>query len=235
MEGLFSGVPELMRPGVSENGIWAVNCSLVPPTIGWFGISHSEVPSLDSFTCLRSGLVSYRDAGFGQLGGLESNGFPAAGGMLLLTDGEILAAAPYAFFRLTKLAKADLSVNSISSLTEGSLRFSANSLAALPATRVATPLPAAATCSARHACMPDGGISEVAPCAFFRLTKLARADLSQTPWPPLPSTRVRSPPGLQPGCFSAWLSDAGEISDLMVLDLNRSGLKWRGFSQGFPS
>ena len=212
MEGLFSGVPELMRPGVSENGIWAVNCSLVPLTIGWFGISHSEVPSLDSFTCLRSGLVSYRDAGFGQLGGLESNGFPAAGGMLLLTDGEILAAAPYAFFRLTKLAKADLSVNSISSLTEGSLRFSANSLAALPATRVATPLPAAATCSARHACMPDGGISEVAPCAFFRLTKLARADLSVSLTSGLTKSSLcfsadsLAAPSFNPGAFSAWPS-----------------------------
>ena len=167
---------------------------------------------MDSFTCLRSGLVSYRDAGFGQLGGLESNGFPAAGGMLLLTDGEILAAAPYAFFRLTKLAKADLSVNSISSLTEGSLRFSANSLAALPATRVATPLPAAATCSARHACMPDGGISEVAPCAFFRLTKLARADLSVSLTSGLTKSSLcfsadsLAAPSFNPGAFSAWPS-----------------------------
>ena len=57
MEGLFSGVPELMRPGVSEDGIY----SLVPLIISWLDISHNEVPSLDSFTDLHSGLISYLD------------------------------------------------------------------------------------------------------------------------------------------------------------------------------
>ena len=80
---------------------------------------------MDGFTSLHSGLISCLDAGFGQLGRLESNGFPAAGGMLLLGDGEISEVAPSAFFRLTRLARADLSVNLISGLTGSSLRFSA--------------------------------------------------------------------------------------------------------------
>ena len=132
---------------VSKNRIQAVDCSLVPLTLSWFDISHSEVPSLDSFTDLHSGLISYRDAGFSQLDKLESNSFPTAGGVLLLNNDGISEVAPNAFFHLTKLAKADLSVNSISSLTEGSLRFSADPLAALPSTRVASQLPAAAACS----------------------------------------------------------------------------------------
>ena len=136
-----------MGLGVSESRIRAVDCSLVPLTLSWFDISHSEVPSLDSFTDLHSGLISYRDAGLSQLDKLESNSFPTAGSVLLLNNGGISEVAPNAFFHLTKLAKADLSVNSISSLTEGSLRFSADSLAALPSTRVASPLPAAAACS----------------------------------------------------------------------------------------
>ena len=85
---------------------------------------------MDGFTSLHSGLISCLDAGFGQLGRLESNGFPAAGGMLLLGDGEISEVAPSAFFRLTRLARADLSVNLISGLTGSSLRFSADPLAA---------------------------------------------------------------------------------------------------------
>ena len=76
-----------MGLGVSESRIRAVDCSLVPLTLSWFDISHSEVPSLDSFTDLHSGLISYRDAGFSQLDKLESNSFPAAGGVLLLNDG----------------------------------------------------------------------------------------------------------------------------------------------------
>ena len=147
MEGLFSRVPELMGLGVSESRIRAVDCSLVPLTLSWFDISHSEVPSLDSFTDLHSGLISYRDAGFSQLDKLESNSFPTAGSVLLLNNGGISEGAPNAFFHLTKLAKADLLVNSISSLTEGSLRFSADPLAALSSTRVASQLPAAAACS----------------------------------------------------------------------------------------
>ena len=119
MEGLFSRVPELMGLGVSESRIRAVDCSLVPLTLSWFDISHSEVPSLDSFTDLHSGLISYRDAGFSQLDKLESNSFPTAGSVLLLNNGGISEVAPNAFFHLTKLAKADLLVNSISSLTEG--------------------------------------------------------------------------------------------------------------------
>ena len=143
-----------MGLGVSESRIRAVDCSLVPLTLSWFDISHSEVPSLDSFTDLHSGLISYhsglisyRDAGFSQLDKLESNSFPTAGSVLLLNNGGISEVAPNAFFHLTKLAKADLLVNSISSLTEGSLRFSADPLAALSSTRVASQLPAAAACS----------------------------------------------------------------------------------------
>ena len=130
----------------SENRIWAVDYSLVPLTIGWFDVSHSKVPSLDSFADLHSGLISYRDAGLSRLDRLGSNSFPAAGGILLLSDSEISEVAPCAFFRMTRLARADLSVNLISSLTKSSLRFSA-------------------------------------------------------PWPPLPSAREPSPPGLQPGCL----------------------------------
>ena len=73
--------------GVSESRIQAVDCSLVPLTLSWFDISHSEMPSLDSFTDLHSGLISYLDAGFSQLDKLESNSSPAAGGVLLLNDG----------------------------------------------------------------------------------------------------------------------------------------------------
>ena len=136
-----------MGLGVSESRIRAVDCSLVPLTLSWFDISHSEVPSLDSFTDLHSSLISYLDAGFSQLDKLESNSFPTAGSVLLLNNGGISEVAPNAFFHLTKLAKADLLVNSISSLTEGSLRFSADPLAALSSTRVASQLPAAAACS----------------------------------------------------------------------------------------
>ena len=123
---LSQGFPsELMWLSVSESNIQAVDCSLVLLTLGWL----DRVPSLDGFTALHCNLTSYLDAGFNQLVKLKSNSFPAAVETLLLNDNRISEVAPCAFFHLTRLAKADLSVNGISSLTESSLRLSADSLA----------------------------------------------------------------------------------------------------------
>ena len=84
---------------------------------------------MDGVTALHCNLTSYLDAGFNQLVKLKSNSFPTAVETLLLNDNRISEVAPCAFFHLTRLAKADLSVNGISSLTESSLRLSADSLA----------------------------------------------------------------------------------------------------------
>ena len=83
---------------------------------------------MDGVTALHCNLTSYLDAGFNQLVKLKSNSFPAAVETLLLNDNRISEVAPCAFFHLTRLAKADLSVNGISSLTESSLRLSADFL-----------------------------------------------------------------------------------------------------------
>jgi hypothetical protein len=100
----------------------------VPLTLSCLDISHNAVEALESFTDLRGSQISYLDASFNQLVKVDSSSFPAALETLLLNNNKISSIAPYTFFHLSKLVKADLSVNEISSFTENSIRLSAEAV-----------------------------------------------------------------------------------------------------------
>ena len=129
IDGVFANLPELIWLNVSDNQIKNFDYALVPRTLHWLDISHNRVEELGNYFDLSSDLaLSFLNAGFNKLSALAPVSVPDSVETLLLNDNTITEVLPYTFFKKSQLAKVDLTVNEISSISQTALRLSSDLL-----------------------------------------------------------------------------------------------------------
>jgi len=125
MDGIFTHLPELKYLNVSDNKIQHFDYSIVPRTLEWLDVSHNVIAELGNYFDLSGDMgLGHLDASFNELTNVSPLNLPDNVHTLLLNDNKINKIAPYTFFKKTKLAQVDLSVNEISVVTQTALRLS---------------------------------------------------------------------------------------------------------------
>ena len=123
VEGVFTGLPELIWLNVSDNKIQHFDYSLFPTSLSWLDISHNQVSSLRNYHDVKHSAISYLDLSFNSVGQISARSLLDGLETLLLNDNKITTIAPYAFFGQSRLVKVDLSVNEITSFSENAIRL----------------------------------------------------------------------------------------------------------------
>lgn len=133
IEGLFQNLPNLRWLNVSSNHIARFDYAFLPMGLKWLDISHNSVRELANYHDLTSGQLqlSELDASFNALSQLGPHNIPDSIEILAVNDNRISQIVPYTFFKKSKLAKVDLTVNELRILDRNSLRLSSD-MAQLP-------------------------------------------------------------------------------------------------------
>ena len=114
VDGLFADLERLLWLNVSQNSIRAFDYAMVPRSLQWLDVSHNQISELGDYYDLAGELsLTTVEAGFNRIRILGPNSVPDGVETLGLNDNAIEQIVPYTFFKKTRLAKVDLTVNNL--------------------------------------------------------------------------------------------------------------------------
>ena len=114
VDGLFTDLERLLWLNVSQNSIRAFDYAMVPRSLQWLDVSHNQISELGDYYDLAGELsLTTVEAGFNRIRILGPNSVPDGVETLGLNDNSIEQIVPYTFFKKTRLAKVDLTVNNL--------------------------------------------------------------------------------------------------------------------------
>lgn len=125
MDGLFGNLEQLIWLNISDNSIRHFDYALIPLNLHWLDISHNQLEELGNYFDLTGEIaLGVLDAGFNRLTQLGPNSIPNSIETLLVNDNQLEQIVPYTFFKKTRLAKVDLTVNNLKGIDRNALRLS---------------------------------------------------------------------------------------------------------------
>ena len=117
VDGLFAELGRLLWLNVSQNSIRAFDYAMVPRSLQWLDLSHNRISELGDYYDLAGELaLTTVEAGFNRIRVLGPNSVPDGVETLGLNDNAIEQIVPYTFFKKTRLAKVDLTVNNLKTI-----------------------------------------------------------------------------------------------------------------------
>ena len=117
VDGLFADLERLLWLNVSQNSIRAFDYAMVPRSLQWLDVSHNRISELGDYYDLAGELsLTTVEAGFNRIRILGPNSVPDGVETLGLNDNAIEQIVPYTFFKKTRLAKVDLTVNNLKTI-----------------------------------------------------------------------------------------------------------------------